>query len=195
MKTKFRNLLLGTWKKCKIWNTGYMNFKSDCNLCWCDQFHFTCIVLIRVLNMIVFISSFHSFYFLQDFVWYLYNIFLIDLTNVVGPQREVNSEFEAGDKDIEEWERIPEATGKLSPLFITCLTLSHPFTGVTECSIDCSDLSQVITFNENWVKEMLTKGQVRGHTPWFFILSHYCIDSLKLIGKCLDHCVIPLIYS
>lgn len=30
------------------------------------------------------------------------NIFLIDLTNVVGPQREVNSEFEAGDKDIEE---------------------------------------------------------------------------------------------
>lgn len=78
-----------------------MNFKSDCNLCWCDQFHFTCIVLIRVLNMIVFISSFHSFY-LYRILFHICNIFLIDLTNVVGPQREVNSEFEAGDKDIEE---------------------------------------------------------------------------------------------
>lgn len=170
-----------------------MNFKSDCNLCWCDQFHFTCIVLIRVFNMYLFLHSIVSTFY--RILFDICNIFLIDLTNVVGPQREVNSEFEAGDKDIEEWERIPEATGKLSPLFITCLTLSHPFTGVTECSIDCSELSQVITFNENWVKEMLTKGQVRGHTPWFFILSHYCIDSLKLIGKCLDHCVIPLIYS
>lgn len=143
-------------------NLEHLN-KSDDSICSCDQFHFTCIVLIRVKNMYLFLHSTVSTFY--RILFDICNIFLIDLTNVVGPPREVNSEFEAGDKDIEEWERIPEATGKLSPLFITCLTLSHPLTRVTVCFIDCSDISQVITFNEKGVKEMLTRGQVRGHAP------------------------------
>lgn len=77
-----------------------MNFKSDKNLSWCDQFHFTCIVLIRVFNMYLFLHSIVSTFY--RILFDICNIFLIDLTNVVGPQREVNSEFEAGDKDIEE---------------------------------------------------------------------------------------------
>lgn len=93
-------------------NLEHLN-KSDDSICSCDQFHFTCIVLIRVKNMYLFLHSTVSTFY--RILFDICNIFLIDLTNVVGPPREVNSEFEAGDKDIEEWERIPEATGKLPP--------------------------------------------------------------------------------
>lgn len=104
-------------------NLEHLN-KSDDNLCSCDHFHFTCIVLIRVLNMYLFLHSTVSTFY--RILFDICNIFLIDLTNVIGPPREVNSEFETGDKDIEEWERIPKATGKLSSLFITFLTLQSP---------------------------------------------------------------------
>lgn len=45
------------------------------------------------------------------------------MIDVVGPQRKVNSEFEAGDQNLEEREHLPSAAGKSRVLYpVRCST-------------------------------------------------------------------------